>query len=83
MEMLDKEYQYYQAHKEELIEQYEGRYVVIVGEKVVGDYETEIEAVVSARKSYEPGTFLVQLCTRDEEAEVMRFHSRVSFSSNA
>ena len=43
------------------MEQYNGRFVVIVGEKVVGDFASEAEAYASAVAKYEPGKFMIQL----------------------
>ncbi|OAV74361.1 hypothetical protein Barb7_02153 [Bacteroidales bacterium Barb7] len=54
--------------------------MVIVGNEVVGAYNDAMDALVESRKKYEPGTFLIQLCTPGEEAYTMTFHSRVTFA---
>jgi len=81
--MLEKEYEFYQKNRLSLLERYENQYVVIFGEKVIGSYPDKDTAIIEAQKDHKVGTFLVQLCTRDEESQVMRFHSRVAFSANA
>jgi hypothetical protein len=60
--MLDKEFKYFKDHQEELVKQHEGKYLVIVGEEVVGAYDLEIDAYTEAKKHYKPGTFLIQHC---------------------
>jgi hypothetical protein len=61
--MLDKEFQYYLDNQNELLKKYKGRFVVIIGDKVVGDYETLDDAYFNSIKQYEAGTFLIQKCT--------------------
>ncbi len=42
--MLDKEFQYYLANKDELIKKYLGKYLIVKDEAVVGVYDTELDA---------------------------------------
>lgn len=81
--MLEKEYEYYQSHRDELLTKYEGKFIVIVGEAVLGAFDTREEAIIETQKDHKVGTFLVQQVSSDTENEVMRFHSRVSFAFNA
>ena len=76
--MLEKEIQYFNQHKTELIKSYKDKYVVIVGESVVGDYSTENEAFIAASKKHAAGTFLIKLCS-EKDPYTQTFHSRVSF----
>jgi hypothetical protein len=78
--MLEKEFKYYRDNQSELAERFKGKYIVIVGEKVVGAYETEIEAYNQAKIDYRPGDFLIQLCSDDPSTYMQNFHSRVLFS---
>ncbi len=77
--MLEKEFQYYLDHQDELAKKHLNKYVIIVGEEVVGFYDGQREAFDEAVKTYEEGTFLIQLCAPGEEAYTHVFHSRVSF----
>jgi hypothetical protein len=77
--MLDKEFQYYLDNQNILVEKYDGRYIVIVGEKVVGDYDGYPQALSNSLKNYEMGTFLVQKCSPGEKDYTFTFHSRVTF----
>lgn len=77
--MLEKEFHYYLEHKDDLVKQYEGKYLVIKDEKVVGAYNSEIEAYTEAQKQFALGMFLIQPCTPSEESHTQTFHSRVAF----
>ena len=77
--MFEKELQYFTSHKAELIKKYSDTFVVIVGETVIGNYLTEIEAYSDAlAKKHELGSFLIMYCT-DVEEKPQVFHSRVAF----
>lgn len=78
--MLEKEFKYYRDHQEELVKLYNGRVLVIIGESVVGDYDTYEEAYFEAMKKYEVGTFLLQQCSPGTKDYTQTFHSRVVFS---
>ena len=77
--MLEKEFKYFKDHQEELVKKHEGKYLVIVGEEVVGAYDLEIDAYTEAKKHYKPGTFLIQHCLPGENAYTQSFYSRVIF----
>lgn len=77
--MLEEEFKYFLNHKSELFNKYPGKYVVIIGDTVVGSYESEIEAYNESLKSHELGTFLIQLCTSGTESYTHTFHSRAVF----
>ncbi len=75
--LLDREFQYYLDHQEEIVKQYDGRVVAIKNGEVIGVYDSEAEAVVEARKEHEVGTFLVQRVSPGEKAYTQTFRSRV------
>lgn len=77
---LEKEFSYYKSHQDELVRRYDGRVIVIVGETVIGDYDTELQALLETKKTHEPGTFFIQKCGPGEENYTQTFHSRVAFS---
>lgn len=78
--MLDKEFQYYLDHQKELVEKHNNKFLVIVGEKVIGAFNSNVEAYNSAKEKFEPGTFLVQKCSEGVADYTATFYSRVSFS---
>lgn len=75
--MLEKEFQYYLQHQEELVLKYNNRFIVIVGQRVVGDYDTFADAVSESQKKYSQGTFLVQRCSEGNKDYSFTYHSRV------
>lgn len=77
---LQKEFEYFLAHKKELLEKYNGQFIVIRDHKVIGAYRNELEAVTETRQRYELGTFLVQKVEPGDDATSQTFHSRVDFS---
>ena len=78
--MLDREFNYFLAHQQELVGQYPGKFIVIKGDEVVGAYNSEIEAYREAQKNHELGTFLIQLSKAGEKAYTQTFHSRALFA---
>ena len=78
--MLKAEFKYFIDHQNELVKKYNNRFLVIVGEEVVGDYDDFEQALFQSVKIYEPGTFLVQECTEGEDAYTQTFHTRAIFS---
>lgn len=77
---LEEEFRYYIAHQDELVAQHKGKYVVIKGEKVIGVFDDEIEAINQTSKTHELGTFLVQKCEEGADSYTQTYHSRVAFN---
>lgn len=77
--MLEKEYQYYIDHKTELVEKYDGKFLIIKDENVIGVFDSEMEAYSQAAKEFEVGTFLIQQAIADTDENKIYF-SRVTFS---
>ena len=73
--MLHDEFKYYLDHQEELLEKYEGRFLVIKEQKIIGSYVSRIEAYRETKKSHALGTFIIQLCEADASAYSHTFHS--------
>jgi 3-methyladenine DNA glycosylase AlkD len=76
---LEKEFKYYLDHQDELVEKYNGKFVVIRGCNVLGAYDTELEAIKKTSEEHELGTFLVQKCEPGSESYTQTYHSRVAF----
>ena len=78
--MLEREFKYYKEHQLDLVRKFQGRFVVIVGDEVVGDFDSEIQAYLETKKTHEVGTFLIQLVQPGTESYTQTFHSRVTFA---
>jgi len=77
--MLEKEFNFFKEHKNELQKKYLGKTIVIRNVEVVGVYSSEAEALQEASKKFELGTFLIQKITAKDKDYIQRFHSRVCF----
>ena len=77
--MLEKEFDFYLDHQDELVKEYNGKYIVIKNGQVLGAYSSDIEAIEETSKTNELGTFLVQYCSPGKENYTAQFHSRVAF----
>ena len=80
MEQLEKEFKYYIDHQAELVEKYDGKFIVIKDCKVIGAFDSELEAINTTSEQYELGTFLVQKCEPGSESYTQTYHSRVALA---
>jgi len=80
MENLEREFKYYVKHQDELVEKYNGKFIVIKDCKVIGAFDSELEAIEKTAEQYELGTFLVQKCEPGSESYTQTYHSRVVFA---
>jgi len=78
MENLRKEFEYYLEHQAELVKKHNGKFIVIKECKVIGEYDSPLEAVEEASKRHKLGTFLVQKCEPGSASYTQTYHSRVS-----
>ena len=76
---LQREFEFYLSHQNELVEKYDGKYIVIKDGAVIGDYDDELTAVTVTQKLHELGTFLVQKVSEGDAEYSQTFHSRVGF----
>jgi len=76
---LEKEFDYYLQHQQELVRKYNGKILVIKGQTVIGVFDSELEAVQKTSETHELGTFLVQKCEPGKESYTQTYHSRVTF----
>jgi len=77
---LEKEFKYYIKNQDELVKQYNNKYIVIKNKKVIGVYNSEIEAIHKTSENEPLGTFLVQKCEPGKESYTQTYHSRVVFT---
>ena len=77
---LKKEFRYYLDHQDELVKKYAGKFIVIKNAKVVGAFDSDLQAVQETAKNHPLGTFLVQKCEPGEESYTQVYHSSVAFA---
>ena len=78
--MLEKEFKYYLDNQKNLVKKYNGKFLVIKDEEVIGVYDTELDAYKESIKKFAVGTFLIQFCSPDKSSYTQTFHSRAIFS---
>ena len=80
--MLEKEFKYYLQNQEELVDKFYGRFILIKDEKVLGNFSTEVEAILFAQNTLglQLGSFLVQNCLPGVENYMQYFHSNFIFT---
>lgn len=79
MAKLEIEFKYYLQNQDELVNKYNGKYIVIKGNDVIGVFDSELQAFTETSKKHELGTFLIQKCGPGDNNYTHTYHSRVAF----
>lgn len=68
--MIKQLFEYYLAHQDELVEKYNGKYLVIAGNDVICPFDSESdgEAYYYGKEHFGLGNFILQLCTPGPDA---------------
>ena len=66
--MLHTEFKYYRDNHEKLLKKFANKFIVIKGKKVIGVYDSHLEAYQESVKTEELGTFLIQHCLSGKES---------------
>ena len=74
-ENLKKELNFFIKHQDELVKKYNGKFLVLKNQRVVGVYDTIRDAYWEAQKKYKLGTFAIQPCKPGPEAYT-RYYTR-------
>lgn len=77
---LIRAFDYYLKHQSELVAKYDGKFIVVRNDEVIGVFEDELTAVRETAKTHAVGTFLVQRVSGGDSAYTQTFHSRVAFA---
>jgi hypothetical protein len=77
--MLEKEWDFYETHRDELVAEYCGKFVVISGDKVVAAYDNDDAAYEETVKTIPLGHFMIHHITDPEE--VVYIYPMVSLGS--
>ena len=65
--MLDKEYKYFNENRNRFIKKYKDKYIVIIDNKIMGAFDTMLEAITITVKNHELGTFFVKKCISEKQ----------------
>ena len=78
--MIQTLFKYYLEHQDELVKQYNGKYLIITADGVMGAFDSMREGYDTALDTYGKGNFMLQLCTEGDGAYSQQFFtSRVAF----
>lgn len=77
---LEKEFNYYLKNQDELVKQHSGKFIAIKDCKVIGVYDSELDAIKKTTEDHELGTFLIQKCEEGDASYSQTYHSRVIFT---
>lgn len=75
MSHLEKLFQWYLNNQSELVEKYNGKYLVIKDCQVVDTYDDENTAYFAAVGKYGLGNFIIQLCTPGTDAYTIEMYT--------
>lgn len=79
--MLEKVFDFYLTHQNELINKYLNKYLIIKDEQVAVAFDTKEEAYDFATSKFELGTFIIQQCLPGDLGHSQIFHSQVIFAN--
>ena len=72
---LVREFDYYLAHQDEMVAQYDGKVIVLKNYEVIGVYDTDLEAFTETVREHERGTFIIQRVSAGDEAHSATIHT--------
>lgn len=73
-------FEYYIANQDKLVEQYDGKYLIIKDCLVVEVSDTMIQALNLAEDKYQEGEYIIQHCFAGKNSYTQNFRSRVTFA---
>ena len=76
METLSRQLEYYKAHQEEFLRDYEGKALLIHNEQLVNAFDSRTDAYQYGKRNFKPGTFFIIRCTPGDSEYTMSYTSR-------
>ena len=65
--MLEKEFQYFLDNQADLFKQFPYQYLAIKDQKVIGVYDSQLDAYFQTQEKNEVDSFLIQFCSPGQE----------------
>jgi hypothetical protein len=62
--MFETELNYFIKNQSRLIKRYHGRVIALMGESVVGDFDSPVQAFKEMAANHKIGTFMIQPCEK-------------------
>lgn len=76
--MVKELFEYYLSNQSELVSKYNGKYIVITKDGVVGSYDSEAEGYYDGKDKFGLGNFIIQLCSPGDDAYSQQFFSPIA-----
>ncbi len=67
MSELEKQFEFYLANQDAIVEEYADRFIVIAGQRIVQDFDNESDARTYAEANLEPDSYTVQFVSGGQE----------------
>lgn len=80
---LQREFEYYKENQDHLVAEYNGKVIVLKEGKVIGVFDTELEAVLATEKEHKLGSFFVQQVSPGPEAYTLTVYNHLLGASIA
>jgi hypothetical protein len=74
-DLLKKDLEWYIANQRELSENYNGKILLIVDQRLIGAFGSMQDAYAAATKDYAPGSFSLQPCSPDSDSYTLTLHN--------
>jgi len=75
---LEKSFEWYKANLDKLAKEYSEKFVVIKECKIIGSYDTMLDAITSTeKKGFPRGTYIVQKASTDPNAYTMTYYNNL------
>ncbi len=75
---LEREYEFYLRNRDEFVQQYDGKFIAIKNEKVIGVYADYLEASADIYPDHDYGSVLMQPVQKEEHPKIVTAHSVVT-----
>ena len=76
-ETIKDEFHYYVDHQDDFVKKYDGKVIALKDHKVLGAYDSYIDALVETTKEHEQGTFMLQRVSEGDEEYTVTIHAPV------
>ena len=73
---FDKNINYFESVRDELVKSNKDKFVLISGQKVGSFHDTRVDGVKEGREKFGVGLFIVMKCVAIEDEEIHVLHSR-------
>lgn len=77
---IEQASRYFRTHQDDIVREYQGKYVLIHDDQVLGAFDNVGEAYQEAVSTLAPGTYVIQHAIPGEAAYTQSFRSRARFA---